>query len=477
MTRAQRSCLVADDDPVYREVAGAALEEAGYSVVLAEDGGEALQKLAAQRFDIVIADLTMPVAGGLEVIKQTRTSQGPNTFTPIVVITGSDDTDAIDAAFAIGATSFLTKPLNWLLFRHHIDFVYRSGQSELELREANQASAFLSDLKTQTMKSLAEDFMRPVKTIFGFSELIRREAYGPLEPPTYKEMAVDMGAAAQNLNASLLKLMDLGASLADRLDLNEQSIPLADFIEAATYGFHDKAQRRGVTLEINSAIPRNVTIEADHALFSQAVRSVIDNAVKMGPRGTKIEINAGFSFNGEFQFSATDFGTAISPELLAEVARPVKSNARSELNTTRDVSIKIAKSLVEVHQGQLHVSQTVNGGNIVELLLPKARVGKGDAQRRASQGDNPKPSVAETSAAAKLAAPETPALARSPLMRSATQTNAARSTLAPRPTLLAPAQNSETKPTANPAAERLAAAVTARLASEITAAMKQRTPT
>jgi two-component system, sensor histidine kinase and response regulator len=375
VTRAQKTCLIADDDPVYRDVAGAALEDAGYVVTLANDGGEALQKLEHARFDIVIADLTMPVAGGLDVIKATRSGTGPNAYTPIVVITGSDETEAIETAFEIGATSFLTKPLNWPLFRHHIDFVYRSGQSELELREANQASAFLSDLKSQTMRALAQDFMRPVKTIFGFSELIRREAYGPLQPQSYKDMITDMGAAAQNLNASLLKLLDLGSSLTDRLDLNEQIIPLADFIETATYGSHDKAHRRGVALQVNADIPKHLTVKADQALLSQAVRSVIDNAVKMAPRGTTIELTASFGPNGDFRFSATDFGPAISSELIAEVTRPAKEAARyTELYASRDVGIKIAKSLAEVHQGSLSVRQTEDGGNVVELSLPERRV-------------------------------------------------------------------------------------------------------
>ncbi len=371
---AQKTCLVADDDPVYREVAAAALEDAGYLVTLAEDGGQALHKLAETRFDIIIADLTMPVAGGLEVIRKTRAG-ALNAYAPIVVITGSDDTEAIEKAFEIGATSFLTKPLNWPLFRHHVDFVYRSGQSEAELREANQASAFLSDLKSQTMRSLAQDFMRPVKTIFGFSELIRREAYGPLEPQSYKDMIADMGSAAQTLNAALLKLMDLGTSLGDRLDLNEQTIPLADFIETATLGFHDKAHRRGVALQIKSDIPVEAHIKADQTLLSQAVRSVIDNAVKMAPRGSTIDVYAGFARNGEFNFSATDFGPAISAELIAEVTRPAKDVLRqNELYASRDVGIKIAKSLAEVHQGQLSVRQSNEGGNVVQLTLPKGRL-------------------------------------------------------------------------------------------------------
>jgi two-component system, sensor histidine kinase and response regulator len=375
VNRAHKSCLIADDDPVYRDVASAALESAGYLITLASDGGEALVHLKNNAFDIAVVDLTMPIAGGLEVIKIAR-SGGLNAHTPIVVITGSDDADAVEAAFEIGATSFLTKPLNWALFTHHIDFVYRSGQSERELRDSSAASAFLSDLKSQTMRALARDFMRPVKTIFGFSEIIRREAYGPLEPQPYKDMVADMGTAAQTLNASLLKLMDLGASLNERLDLNEQIIPLADLVETAILGFYDKANRRSVALQMNSNIADTVTVNADQALLSQAVRSIIDNAVKLAPRGSTIEVNAGFSANGEFQLSATDFGPAISAELIAEVVGTTETAATLEVHASREIGIKIAKALAEVHNGRLNVRKTDNGANVVELSLPAIRFAK-----------------------------------------------------------------------------------------------------
>lgn len=373
MKKRPHHVLVADDDPVYRDVASAALEQAGFKVTAVSDGGEAIAALKATLFDIAIIDLTMPVADGVTVIESGR-SDGPNIHTPIVVITGHDDASAVDGAYKAGATSFLTKPLNWLLFAPHIEFVLRSGQVEAELRAANAAAAFLSDLKSQMMSALAREFQAPIKTIFGFSELIRKQVYGPLMPQMYGEMAIDMGLGAQQLNASLLKLMDFGKTLTKQLEIKAEPISIADLVNQSLSALGAKAERRGVVLKTQVNIPEGATVNADPGLLSQAVRSLMDNAIRLSPRGTVVEINAGLAADGAFGVWTTDHGPPIPAELVAEFNTRVTNRpsvmAQSE---SRDVGIKIAKILTEAHQGRLEIRSDPAGGNLVRLEIPKER--------------------------------------------------------------------------------------------------------
>ena len=251
MNNLQTQILIADDDPVYRDVAREALEKAGHAVTLVSDGAEAIAALAKTAFDAGIIDLTMPKADGIAVIESAR-AEGPNVNTPFVVITGQDDTGAVERAYRAGAKSFLTKPLNWVLFTPHINFVLRSGQIENELREATTASAFLSDLKSEMMAALAREFQQPIKTIFSCAELIRQEAFGPMTPTTYREMAMDMGGAAQSLNAAFLKLMDLGNALNEQLDLKLEQFSVAETIANILTAQLDTAERRHVRIDHKS---------------------------------------------------------------------------------------------------------------------------------------------------------------------------------------------------------------------------------
>lgn len=391
--------LIADDDPFYREAGRDALETAGFEVTLAADGAEAIAILKRDVFQAATVDLTMPLADGVAVIESARAG-GPNANTPIVVITGHDDTNAIERAYNAGATSFLTKPLNWLLLTHHMNFVVRSGRIETELRETTMAAAFLSDLKSQMMGALAREFQTPVKTIFGFAELIRREVYGPFSPPAYRDMAIDMGNAAQRLNASFLKLMELGNALTEQLDLKTERFALKDTIQSVLGALTDQAERRHVRLIPQFDISETLTMEADRVLFVQAVRSVVANAIKIAPRNTRVEVHAWLGEEGDFRLSAYDQGPAISASILAEIKRPAQQRpAPASDAETRDVGIKIAKVLTEAHQGRLDVQTDGVSTNLVRLEFPRERL------REAAEGDPAAnvpavdPRIAEISAA------------------------------------------------------------------------------
>ena len=373
MNNPKTRILVADDDPVYREVAKEALESAGHSVTIACDGSEAIQALATIEFHAAVVDLTMPKADGIAVIQSAR-ANGPNSTTPIIVVTGHDDSDAIERAYTAGATSFLTKPLNWVLFTPHVNFVLRSGQVESELRDATAAAAFLSDLKTQMMGALAREFQAPIKTIFGFAELIRKEVYGPVSPPMYRDMATDMGNAAQKLNAAFLTLLNFGNALTEQLHFTAQPTLIADIVNDAMATAEDHAGRKSVNLTWKIDVPESTLIQADRVLLVQAIRSVLSNAIKAAPRGSTVEVHAGIGNNGNFKILAVDHGPAIPAGLIAEIAGPaITSNARPNDYETRDVGIKIAKILTEAHQGQLHIKSDAASGNTVTLDLPLAR--------------------------------------------------------------------------------------------------------
>jgi two-component system sensor histidine kinase RpfC len=103
--------LVADDQPANRLVLQRLLERAGHSVVFAEDGEQALERLEEEGVDAAIVDLHMPVLGGLDVIKQARVMQAGGPRTPIVVLSADATVDAVRDAEAAGAYAFLTKPV------------------------------------------------------------------------------------------------------------------------------------------------------------------------------------------------------------------------------------------------------------------------------------------------------------------------------------------------------------------------------
>ena len=101
--------LTVDDSPSIRQAIRIVLEGAGYKVIEAADGREALGKAAAQPVDLVITDLNMPVMNGLDMIRQLRKMPAV-VGVPIVFLT-TESADGLKAeAKAAGATGWITKP-------------------------------------------------------------------------------------------------------------------------------------------------------------------------------------------------------------------------------------------------------------------------------------------------------------------------------------------------------------------------------
>lgn len=124
--------LVVDDEPAVRQVLSAAISKAGYAVDAAGSGGEALNKLDATPYDVVLSDVFMPVMDGIELLKQARARGHAATFIMVTAFASVDS--AIDAIKA-GAWDYITKPVR------NEEIVHRLQQidSLRGLREENRA--------------------------------------------------------------------------------------------------------------------------------------------------------------------------------------------------------------------------------------------------------------------------------------------------------------------------------------------------
>ncbi len=120
--------LAVDDDPIQREFATVYLGTPSVMIDVAENAEAGLRLLAGNSYDIALVDIDMPGMGGIEMVRLVRASPRLKSL-PIVMVTGSDDILSIDRAYEAGATSFVTKPVNWRLLNYHLRFVLRAQRA------------------------------------------------------------------------------------------------------------------------------------------------------------------------------------------------------------------------------------------------------------------------------------------------------------------------------------------------------------
>jgi len=110
--RRGRTVLLVEDNPTNQRVAQLFLERAGCDVVLAADGGEALEVLRERRMDLVLMDVQMPVMDGLEATRRIRAEVAGGARIPIVGLTASAMKEQVEECRAAGMDDVLAKPLD-----------------------------------------------------------------------------------------------------------------------------------------------------------------------------------------------------------------------------------------------------------------------------------------------------------------------------------------------------------------------------
>ena len=131
--------LIADDELTARLLLRASLEKAGFSVVAAGDGEEALRLFRAAPCDMAMLDVEMPAMDGFQACAALRAEFGAEL--PIVMVTGMDDLASIDRAYEVGATDFMVKPINLALLGHRVRYLFRSYQVLQDLHAATARNA------------------------------------------------------------------------------------------------------------------------------------------------------------------------------------------------------------------------------------------------------------------------------------------------------------------------------------------------
>lgn len=112
--------LLVEDDDIVSEMLAARLKAAGHTVSIVEDGGDAMDRIAARMPDLVVLDCALPTLSGAGVIRAIR-EQLPNADIPVVLMSARANEDYIQSMLLEGAASYLVKPLNLRRFLETID--------------------------------------------------------------------------------------------------------------------------------------------------------------------------------------------------------------------------------------------------------------------------------------------------------------------------------------------------------------------
>lgn len=363
--------LVVDDNAGNRALAQAALEDEGYTVILATSGEEGITRFVEHAPDCVLLDVRMPGTDGFAVCAKIRTLTG-GADTPIVFLTALRDVDTFDQALRVGGDDFLTRPVRPTELIVRVQAALKLRRMSAELREHYDLVRHQRDdlLRLQLQKErltafVVHDLKNPVNAMDLHAQVL-------LSDRTLSEQsrasALHIRSEARSLTRLLLNLLDISKSEEGRLSARSERIDLSELVAGLFDGFDIKARTNEQTLVQDI---RATHVMADPDLLRRVLENLIDNALRHAPPRSEVRLQT-LAADGAIALRVADAGPGISPgqrQAIFERFVQLESGAHPATRAGRGLGLAFCKLAVEAQGGKLWV-EDANPGSVFCVTLP-----------------------------------------------------------------------------------------------------------
>jgi signal transduction histidine kinase len=398
--------LHVDDDEANRYAVSRSLRRAGFDVMEAANGSEALGKMAS-RPDLVVLDVRLPDIDGFEVCRRIKADPG-TAGTPVLhlsasYVTGDYKAQGLDA----GADAYLVRPVEPIELVATVKALLRQRRTEEALRESELRLRQLADeraalleleralrreaeeanrLKDEFLATLSHELRTPLNAIIGWTTILQQRDVAP--------QIVAEGVATIDRNAKMQSqliedLLDVSRILSGKLRLDIQPVDLTPIVEAAMASVFPSSAAKQITMT-RALTSDGATLLGDAGRLQQVIWNLLSNAIKFTPGGGHVDVRLERA-GRHLELSVTDSGEGIPPEFLPYVFDRFR---QADASTTRShaglgLGLAIVRYLVEQHGGTVEAqSQGAARGACFVVRLP-IRIGQQTAADRGQMNAAP----------------------------------------------------------------------------------------
>lgn len=358
--------LLIEDNPADADLIPALLADdpGQWHLLVVERLHQGIQVLQQQRVDLILADLSLPDAEGLEAVQHLQ-RLAPQV--PIVVLTGLMDEEMGLAALRQGAQDYLIKDqLDRSLLLRAMRYALERAQVQLELQKALQQERELNELKSRFINTICHEYRTPLTSILTSAEIL--ESYrSQLSEQKQIQHLHRIQTAAVHLSQLLTDVVNLGQTESGYHRLNCVSL---DLVQACQDLLQD--------LDFNHAGGDRIRFRSSHTplavwmdprSFRQILTNLLENALKYSPSSTPIELQLQ-QHATTCSLSVRDCGVGIHPQDLPHIFEAFYRSERTQLVSGTGLGLSIVKRLVELHGGEVQVESELGQGSTFRVLFP-----------------------------------------------------------------------------------------------------------
>ena len=235
-------------------------------------------------------------------------------------------------------------------------------QEKIRAEEANQS-------KSEFLANMSHELRTPLNAINGFSDIMKKELFGPLGDPRYAEYVNDILFSGQHLLSLINDILDMSKIEAGKMTLNTEAMQMNDMISQVIRIVRGRAEENRLRLVYEeSTLPE---IEADPRAVKQILLNLSTNAIKFTPEGGVVSLAVEPKSAGLI-IRVSDTGIGISEDDIARLAQPFEQidSQHSRQHEGTGLGLALSKSLVELHGGNFKIESVVGQGTTVIFTLP-----------------------------------------------------------------------------------------------------------
>jgi signal transduction histidine kinase len=380
--------LVVDDEAVSRYSKARVLRQAGFEVLEATTGEEALAGATERNPRLVILDVRLPDMDGWEVCK--RIKGNPATSSILVLQTSATFTSESDTVRALegGADGCLTEPIEPPVLVATVRALLRARIAEDAVREAlgrEQAARVTAEAanksKDEFLATLSHELRSPLGGIFMWVELLRS---GRLDEAR-KRHAYEAIERSARLQMRLIDdLLDVSRIISGKMVIDVGSVDLAATVESALESVRTAADVKAIELR-STVDPSLGPLSGDASRLHQVVWNLLSNAVKFTPQGGRVELTVERR-PSHLEMTVTDTGQGIEPSFLPHIFERFRQadSSSTRAHSGLGLGLAIVRHLIELHGGTIEASSAGMGkGSTFTVRLPMASTPTAAPSRRA----------------------------------------------------------------------------------------------